>query len=88
METFLFLFEMLGTIAFAASGAVLGVRKGLDVFGVCFLGLTTACGGGMVRDVLLPKMEALRKPCDEAEQRTAVGCWPFPTYGDLLFGVQ
>jgi len=39
METFLFLFEMLGTIAFAASGAVLGVRKGLDVFGVCFLGL-------------------------------------------------
>ena len=42
----------------------------------------------MVRDVLLPKMEALRKPCDEAEQRTAVGCWPFPTYGDLLFGVQ
>lgn len=45
METFLFLFEMLGTIAFAASGAVLGVRKGLDVFGVCFLGLTTACGG-------------------------------------------
>ena len=53
METFLFLFEMLGTIAFAASGAVLGVRKGLDVFGVCFLGLTTACGGGMVRDVLM-----------------------------------
>ena len=53
METFLFLFEMLGTIAFAASGAVLGVRKGLDVFGVCILGLTTACGGGMVRDVLL-----------------------------------
>ena len=45
METFLFLFEMLGTIAFAASGAVLGVRKGLDVFGVCILGLTTACGG-------------------------------------------
>lgn len=41
METFLFLFEMLGTIAFAASGAVLGVRKGLDVFGVCILGLTT-----------------------------------------------
>lgn len=56
METFLFLFEMLGTIAFAASGAVLGVRKGLDVFGVCFLGLTTACGGGMVRDVMAGDM--------------------------------
>ena len=64
METFLFLFEMLGTIAFAASGAVLGVRKGLDVFGVCILGLTTACGGGMVRDVLLgntpPAADGLR----------------------------
>ena len=56
METFLFLFEMLGTIAFAASGAVLGVRKGLDVFGVCILGLTTACGGGMVRDVMAGDM--------------------------------
>lgn len=42
----------------------------------------------MVRDVLLPKMAALRAPCDEAEQRTAEGCWPFPTYGDLLFGVE
>ena len=42
----------------------------------------------MVRDVLLPKMAALRAPCDEAEQRTAEGCWPFHTYGDLLFGVE
>ena len=42
----------------------------------------------MVCDVLLPKMAALRAPCDEAEQRTAEGCWPFPTYGDLLFGVE
>ena len=42
----------------------------------------------MVRDILLPKMAALRAPCDEAEQRTAEGCWPFPTYGDLLFGVD
>ena len=37
---------------------------------------------------LYPKMAALRAPCDEAEQRTAEGCWPFPTYGDLLFGVE
>ena len=42
----------------------------------------------LLRDVLLPKMAALRAPCDEAEQRTAEGCWPFPTYGDLLFGVE
>lgn len=44
---------MLGTVAFAASGAMVGIRKDMDVFGVCILGLTTACGGGMVRDVLL-----------------------------------
>lgn len=37
METFLFLFEMLGTIAFAASGAVLGVRKGLTCSASVFL---------------------------------------------------
>ena len=52
-ETFILFFELLGTVAFAASGAALGIRKGMDVFGVCILGLTTACGGGMVRDVLL-----------------------------------
>ena len=41
-----------------------------------------------IRDSVLPKMAALRAPCDEAEQRTAEGCWPFPTYGELLFGVK
>ena len=53
MEQFLFFFELVGVVAFAASGALLGIHKGMDVFGVCILGLTTACGGGMVRDVLL-----------------------------------
>ena len=47
------IFEMAGTIAFAASGALVGIHRGMDMFGVCILGLTTACGGGMVRDVLL-----------------------------------
>lgn len=41
-----------------------------------------------VRDVLLHKMEALRALCDEAEALTARKYWPFPTYGDLLFGVR
>ena len=53
MEQFLLIFEMAGTIAFAVSGALMGIHKGMDIFGVCILGLTTACGGGMVRDVLL-----------------------------------
>ncbi|MBR2832604.1 MAG: glutamine synthetase III [Oscillospiraceae bacterium] len=40
-----------------------------------------------VRDEVLPKMAALRAVCDEAETLTAAEYWPFPTYGDLLFGV-
>ena len=40
-----------------------------------------------VRDEVLPKMAALRAVCDEAETVTAASYWPFPTYGDLLFGV-
>ena len=42
----------------------------------------------MIRDTLLPKMNALRLPCDEAETLTAREYWPYPTYGDLLFGVK
>ena len=40
-----------------------------------------------IRDVLLEKMAALRRLCDEAEGLTPADCWPFPTYGELLFGV-
>ena len=42
----------------------------------------------MIRDTVLPKMEALRVPCDAAEACTAAEYWPFPTYSDLLFGVK
>ena len=42
----------------------------------------------LIRDVVLPKMGELRLPCDEAETLTARKYWPFPTYGDLLFGVR
>ena len=48
-----YIIEMLGTVAFAASGAMVGIRKKMDIFGVCVLGFVTACGGGMVRDVIL-----------------------------------
>ena len=40
------------------------------------------------RDVILQKMAELRVACDEAETLTAKKYWPFPTYGDLLFGVR
>jgi uncharacterized membrane protein YeiH len=45
--------ELIGLVAFAASGALAAVRARLDVFGVVVLGLTTALGGGIIRDVLL-----------------------------------
>ncbi len=45
--------EYLGTVAFAASGALVGLKKKMDIFGVMVLGLTTAVGGGALRDVLL-----------------------------------
>ena len=41
-----------------------------------------------IRDTVLPKMAALRAVADEAETLTAEEVWPFPTYGELLFGVR
>lgn len=53
MHTVTLAIELIGVLAFAASGAMTGLRKGMDLFGVCILGLTTAVGGGVLRDVIL-----------------------------------
>jgi uncharacterized membrane protein YeiH len=45
--------DLVGIAVFAASGALGGVRARLDTFGVVVLGMTTALGGGIIRDVLL-----------------------------------
>lgn len=45
--------ELLGTIAFAFSGAMVAVRCGMDLLGVIVLGVVTAVGGGMIRDIVL-----------------------------------
>ena len=50
---FTFMLEMAGTIAFAASGAMVGAQRGMDIFGVCVLGVGTAVGGGATRDIIL-----------------------------------
>ena len=42
----------------------------------------------MIRDAVLVAMSELRVACDEAETMTAEKYWPFPTYGELLFGVR
>ena len=46
-------FDMIGTVAFAVLGALAGVYKKLDVFGVLILALATAVGGGIIRDVVI-----------------------------------
>lgn len=45
--------EIIGTAAFALSGAMIAIDKGADVFGVLFLAVITALGGGVIRDTLL-----------------------------------
>ena len=42
----------------------------------------------IIRDEVITKMNELRSDCDAAEVITAKSYWPFPTYGDLLFGVN
>lgn len=45
--------ELVGTVAFAVAGAMVAIDKRVDLFGVLFLGMLTALGGGCLRDVLL-----------------------------------
>lgn len=47
------IFEIMGIVAFAISGALTGIQKRLDVFGVLVLAITTAIGGGILRDVVI-----------------------------------
>ena len=53
MDIIWYIFDMIGTIAFAVSGALVGVSRKMDIFGMTVLALATAIGGGIVRDVLL-----------------------------------
>ncbi len=53
MESFIRIVEIIGTIAFAISGAATGIRKGMDIFGVSILGVVTAVGGGIIRDLMI-----------------------------------
>ena len=47
-----------------------------------------AAQAGGIRDEILPRMDALRKSVDEAETLTSSEYWPYPSYGELLFGVR
>lgn len=45
--------EVLGTLAFASSGATRAIRKRYDVFGLLVLAFVTSIGGGTLRDILI-----------------------------------
>lgn len=45
--------DLIGTFAFAISGALLGVKKNMDIYGSFVLAFVTAIGGGTTRDVIL-----------------------------------
>ncbi len=53
MEIFVKVLELIGTVAFAASGALIAMRKHMDLLGVIVLGVVTAVGGGILRDLIL-----------------------------------
>lgn len=50
---FVLILELIGTVAFSISGAMTAMKKNMDIFGVMILGLTTAVGGGVIRDLVL-----------------------------------
>lgn len=64
MDLIIAIIEQVGIVAFAISGAITGIQKKMDLFGVVLLGIITAVGGGILRDVIIgetPPM-AFRNP--------------------------
>ena len=54
-DLFLIICNYIGTIAFAASGAIKGFGKRLDIFGISLLAIVTAVGGGILRDSIISR---------------------------------
>ena len=79
MDLFVLVLELLGTVAFALSGALLAARKRMDLFGMCVMGLVSACGGGVLRDMLLGRLPPVmfREPI-YAAVAVAVSAAAFP----------
>lgn len=82
----IFIVEIIGTIAFASSGAMVAVRKRLDLFGIIVLGVITAMGGGMLRDLMIGNIppNMFRNPVYVLAAFLTVlvlfllfRCWPF-----------
>ena len=52
-DSFVFIIELISVMAFGISGSLTAIKKGMDVFGVVIIGITTAIGGGIIRDLIL-----------------------------------
>ena len=75
--------EKLSLLADAIDEAIEALEESIDGKA----GEDAAAQAYHIRDVVLGRMAELRRLCDEAEGLTPADRWPFPTYGDLLFGV-
>ena len=59
MSQYITILEMIGTIAFAISGALVAINVNMDLLGIVVVGVITATGGGMMRDILLGQLPPL-----------------------------
>ena len=79
------LIEKLSSLADGAADAAAALETSLEKYHAIGDVTEAAC---FIRDDVLGKMADLRSYCDKAEVLTAKKYWPFPTYGDLMFGVK
>lgn len=79
------LIEKLSSLVDSASDAAAKLTEALEKYQTINDVTDAAC---FIRDDILEKMAELRSYCDKAETLTAKKYWPFPTYGDLMFGVK
>lgn len=56
MQTLLLIFDIMGTLSFAVSGAFVAIRRHMDIFGVSVLAIATATGGGILRDLIIGRV--------------------------------
>ncbi len=53
LHTLYYILDLTGTFVFAISGAIAAKQRGLDLFGICVIAFTVACGGGIIRDICI-----------------------------------
>jgi len=78
---FLYIIEVLGTFAFAVSGAFSAMEKKLDPFGVLILSFVTAIGGGTLRDMMIGNL-----PVSWLKNETAILVIMSAAFGTMFFG--